>query len=197
MKKVVIVACLLLGLFLIGRVGILNGFHFTETNAIPGDVKIVRSYDIDGYGKAVLFEDKTLKTFGVVRLEKKFGFLYRYGGGTFGYWVEEGKPFQASGHANNKNFLVAVKTANNSNINFIALGNHMEEITPSDSYKLSLDDVKAHSDDYHLKEVTDNYVLFVLDEYTEDTWTIRAFDNEGNLIADELFGSDARYIDWE
>lgn len=34
-----------------------------------------------------------------------------------------------------------------------------------DTYKLSLDDVKANRDEYHLKEVTDNYVLFGLDEY--------------------------------
>ncbi len=71
----------------------------------------------------------------------------------------------------------------------------MDGIMPSDTYELSLDDVKANSGDYHLKEVTDNYVLFVLDEYSEDSWTISAFDNDGNLIADKLFGGDARYID--
>lgn len=48
-----------------------------------------------------------------------------------------------------------------------------------------------------MKEVVDHYVLFVLDEYTEDTWTIRAFDTEGDLVADKLFGGEARYIDLE
>ncbi|WP_147304236.1 hypothetical protein [Cohnella lupini] len=173
------------------------GLHFTATNAIPGDVKLVRSQDIGNYGKAVLFEDKTHDSFGVAKVEKKFGFLYRYDGGTYGYWVEEDKPFQATGIGDNNDFLVAVKTDKNSDIKFIALGNHMEGITPSDTYKLSLDDVKANRDEYHLKEVTDNYVLFVLNEYTEDSWTIRAFNKEGKLIADKLFGGEARYIDWD
>lgn len=191
MKKILIVFSLILGLFLIGS---LNGLHFNEINAIPGDIKKVRSANIGDHGKAVLFEDKTHKTFGVVRIEKKFGFLYRYDGGSYGYGIEEGKPFQASGIADNNSFLVALKIAKNSNIKYIALGNHMEGI---DTYELSLDDVKENIDDYHLKEVKDNYVLFVLDEYSEDTWTIRAFDNDGNLIADELGGGDARYIDWK
>jgi hypothetical protein len=194
LKRALIICCLLLGLVLFGS---LSGLHFNEANAIPGDVKKVRSYDINDYGKALLFEDKAYKTFGVAELEKKFGILYRYNGGSYGYSVEEGKPFQASGIADNNDFLVAIKTAKNSKIKYIALGNHMEEITPLDTYELSLDDVKTNSKDYHLKEVVDHYVLFVLDEYTEDTWTIRAFDNKGNLIADELFGGDARYIDWE
>ncbi|WP_186577924.1 hypothetical protein [Aquibacillus kalidii] len=47
-----------------------------------------------------------------------------------------------------------------------------------------------------MKQVKDNYVLFVADEYSMDTWTIRAFDTEGDLVADELFGGDPRYIDW-
>lgn len=123
--------------------------------------------------------------------------MYRFDGGSFGYWVEEGKPFQASGIGNSDNFLVAIKTAEDSNIKYIALGNHMGDITPSDTYELSLEDVKQNSEEYHLKEVEENYVLFVLDKYTQDNWTIRAFDKDGNLIADELPGADARYIGWK
>ena len=192
MKKKIIVVSLIFGLILIGS---MSGLHFNEINTIPGDVKKIRSANIGDYGKAVLFEDITHKTFGVAKTEKRFGFLYRYDGGTYGHGIEEGKPFQASGIADNNSFLVAIKIAKDSNIKYIALGNHMDGIMPSDTYELSLDDVKANSGDYHLKEVTDNYVLFVLDEYSEDSWTIRAFDNDGNLIADELFGGDARYID--
>lgn len=109
-------------------------------------------------------------------------------------WIEEGKPFHASGIGDNNSFLVAIKTAEDSNIKYIAIGNHIDEIMPSDTYELSLNDVKENSGDYHLKVVTDHYVLFVLEEYSEDTWTIRAFDNDGNLIADKLFVGDTRYI---
>lgn len=194
MKKVLFGIIVILSLFLIGS---LSGLHLKEINAVPGDVKMIRSSDIKGDAKAVLFEDKTHKSFGVAKIEKKFGFLYRYDGGSSGYTVEEGKPFQASGIGDVDAFLVAIKTAQNSNIKYIALGNHMESIMPSDQYELTLDDVRDNINEYHLKEVKNNYVLFVTDEYSEDTWTIRAFDKDGNLIADELFGGDARYIDWK
>ncbi|PAF33461.1 hypothetical protein [Paenibacillus sp. 7516] len=173
----------------------LEGLHFTETNAIPGDVEVVRSEEINDYGKAVLFEDNQDKTFGVTHLKKEFNVLYRYGGSTTGHWIEEGKPFEAAGIGDEKHFLVAIKTAKDSNIKYIALGNHMEDVLPTETYELSLENVKENPGDYHLKEVHDNYVLFVLDGYSADTWTIRAFSKEGNFIADKIFGGKARYID--
>jgi hypothetical protein len=194
MKKIFIGIFIILGLFLIG---ILSELHFKEINAVPGDVTLISSSDIGDYGKAVLFEEETHKTFGVARIEKSFGFLYRYAGGTWGNFLDEGTPFQAAGFGNNDDFLVAVKTPENTNIKYIALGNHMEGVIPTDKYELTLDDVKENIDEYYLKEVEDSYVLFVTDEYSEDTWTIRAFDKDGKLIADELFGGDARYIDWD
>ncbi|MFS0864877.1 hypothetical protein [Fredinandcohnia sp. 179-A 10B2 NHS] len=194
MKKALFVVLLILGIFLIGS---FSELHFKEINAVPGDVEMIRSSDIGDYAKAVLFEDKIHKTFGVAEIEKKFGLFYRYDGGTWGYTLEEGKPFQSSGIGDDDDFLVAIKTAKNSNIEYIALGNHMEEITPLDKYELTLEDVRENIGEYYLQEVTDNYVLFVTDEYSEDTWTIRAFDKAGKLVADELFGGDPRYIDWE
>jgi hypothetical protein len=145
-KSLVVVICSILGLFLIGS---LNGLHFSETKAIPGDVKKIRSLDIEGDGKAVLYENEVDKSFGIARIEKKFGFLYRYDGGSSGYWIEEGKPFEAGGIGDENGFIVAVKTPEDSHIKYIALGNHMEGITPSDTYELSLEDVKQNSDDYH------------------------------------------------
>ncbi|GKU78865.1 hypothetical protein [Paenibacillus sp. L3-i20] len=194
MKKVLIVIGIVIGVFLIGP---LSGFHLTEENAIPGDVKLLQSLDIDKYGTAVLYKDKTQGTFGVSKLNKKLGFLYQDGGGAYGYFVEEGKPFQAIGSGTNKDFIVAVITPANSMIKYVALGNDMTDVTTYDKYELSLDEVKANSQDYHLKEVTNNYVLFALaEQYSQDNWTIRAFDNDGKLIADKLFAMDERFIDW-
>lgn len=194
MKKILVIICLIIGFFYI------SGLHITETNAIPGEVKKIDSQIIDGFGKAVLYE-KANNSFGVAKIEKKFGFLYRYDGGTSDYSVEERKPFEAGGFGSSGNkigncFLVAVKTAKNSTIQYIAIGNHMKEITPSDTYELTLQNVKKNNKDYHLKEVKDHYVLFVLDQYNEDTWTIRAFDKNGKLVADKLAGGDARDINW-
>lgn len=195
MKKIIFFSCLLLlGIFCIG---VLGGLHFKEINAIPGDVNIVQSQDISDYGRAILFEDNRNQTFGIAELKKKFGILYRYAGGTSGSWIAEDKPFEATGVGDPNNFLVAVKTARESNIKYIALGNHLDDVSPSESYELTLEDVKANREEYELKEVINNYVLFVFDEYTEDTWTIRAFDEQGKLVADKLVGGKPRYIDWE
>ncbi|MEH7073637.1 hypothetical protein [Neobacillus drentensis] len=191
MKKSLAFLCMLLGLFLIGS---LNGYHFTSAKAIPGDVIKVRSLAIGEFGQAVLFEDRTNQSFGVAEIEKRYGFLYRYQGGSSGYSIEQGKPFQASGIGDRHAFLVAIKTADHSKIKYIVLGNHIEGITPSDHYELSLQDVKENRAAYHVKEVKDGYALFVLDDYTEDTWTIRAFDKDGKLIADKLLGAEPRYI---
>ena len=194
MKKVLLGVILILGLFLIGVLS-LSELHFKEINAVPGDVKMIHSSDIGNHAKAVLIEDNTYNMFGVAVL-RKFGFLYRYDGGAWENMVGEGEPFQANGYGNSDNFLVAIKTATDSNIEYIALGNHMEGVMPSDKYELTLDNVRENIDEYYLKEVKDNYVLFVTDEYSEDTWTIRAFDKYGNLVADKLYGGVARYIDW-
>lgn len=194
LKKYIIVVSVILVILLVSSS--LKGLHLSEVKAIPGNVKVVRTLEINGIGKAVLYEEKSDQSFGVAELERKFGFLYHYDGGTSGYWTEKGKPFQAVGVGENKYFIVAVKTADDSNIKYIAIGNHMEGITPTETYELTLDDVYANRDDYNLKEVTDNYALFVLDDYTEDTWTIRAFDQNGILIADKIYGGDERYVDW-
>ncbi len=194
MKKIIILICLISSVFIIGS---LNGLHFTESNAIPSEVKKIRSIDMEGYGKAVLYEDEIHESFGIAKLEKKLGLLYRYDGGTSDYWVEEGKPFQASGLGDENYFIVAIKTPEDSNIKYISIGNHLEGITPSDIYELSLEDVKQNSQEYHVQEVKDNYFFVVLEEYTQENWTIRAFNKDGNLIADELPGADARYIDWK
>lgn len=145
MKKILLIACLLiLGIFLIGALG---GLHFKETKAIPGDVKIVRSQEINDYGKAILFEDNGDKNFGIAKLKKEFRFLYRYDGGTVGHWIEEDKPFEAAGIGDPNDFLVAIKTARESNIKYIALGNHLKSASTSETYGITLEDVKKNSTD--------------------------------------------------
>ena len=192
MKKVLLGVMLVFGLVFIGKS---SELHVKEINAVPGDVEMIQSSDMGKYAKAVLLEDPTHNMFGVAIVEKKFGFLYRYDGGSWGNTVGEGEPFQATGYGNSDDFVVAIKTAANSGIDYIALGNHMEGGMPTDQYELTLDDVRENMDEYHLQEVKDHYVLFVTGEYSEDTWTIRAFDQDGNLIADKLYGGAARYID--
>lgn len=202
MKKNVLITCLLIILIVIGVLNTyFKGFHFSIVQALPSEIasdhiNIVGTEDISNFGIAVLFEDLYHKTYGMARIKEKFGFLYGYAGGTHGYRIEEDKPFQAMGIGNNDNFLVAVITAEHSNIAYIALGNHLLGNTSLQRYELSLDEVKANPEHYRLKEVAEHHALFVMDQYTEESWTVRAFDREGKLIADKLFAAEARYINW-
>lgn len=195
MKKYYIISGLIGGVVLLCW---LYGFRLTESGAMPGNSKIILSENTV-FGKAVLFQDTDNQSFGIGRLKRNLGFLYRYDGGSTGYLIEEDKPFQAAGTGRDEvedGFLVGVKTARDSNIKYIAIGNHLEGLTPTDTYHLTIDDVKKNSDNYHLAEVMNNFALFVLDEYSEQNWTIRAFDAEGKLIADHLPGFNIRYINW-
>lgn len=196
MKKIPIITIFtLLGITLV--VGVLNGFHFKPINTIPGDIRLVQSLDVGNDSKAILFEDNRNKTFGVAKVQNKYKVLYRYDGGTSGNVIEKGKPFEAAGIGDPDDFLVAIKTAPDSNIQYIAIGNHMEGVPPMEleTYNLSLKDVKANPKLYDLKEVTDHYVLFVFDQYTEDTWTIRAFDKNGTMVAIKPFPGQPRYVE--
>lgn len=177
--------------------GAVNGSHVNEINALPHDGRIVKSKKVHGYGQVVLFVDNQDQSFGIAKLEKKFGFLHRYGGSSYGSIVEEGKPFEATSLGDANRFAVGVVTTRESNIKYIAVGNHLKDVSSSQPYELSLEDVKAHPDKYQFEEIDDQYALFVLDEYTEENWTIRAFDQDGNIIADKIFGDEVRYMNKE
>ncbi|NIK78916.1 hypothetical protein FHS15_004062 [Paenibacillus castaneae] len=195
MKKGIALTVIVVGIVLFGWI---YGFRLTESGAIPGNVQILNSSKTV-YGKAVLFEDSVNDSFGVARLKQYLGFLYQYDGGSNGYSVAKDKPFQVTGYGSSETkqaFVVGVKTAVDSNIKYIAVGNHLEDLSRVEKYELTLDDVYKHKEKYQVAEVVNHYTLFVLDQYSEDNWTFRAFDANGKLIADQLFAAEARYIDW-
>lgn len=190
MKKLLMV---LLGGLIIATGGFI---WFNGTNAIPGNVKIILE-EQTVYGKAVLFEDTDNHSFGVARLEKYLGFFYQFDGCSYENYVEKDQPFKATGYgarAQKDSFAVAVKVAENSNIAYVTIGNYMSDVLPGEKYELSLDDVKANMEQYQLKAVVDGYVLFVTDEYTEDTWTVRGFDKDGKLVAHKRFAGEPSYL---
>jgi hypothetical protein len=179
----------------------LTGWDYDQTRYIPGKVKIVLSQDT-AFGKAILFEDINNGTFGVARVEQKWGFLYRYDGSSFGERVEEDKPFQATGISTGvgekkDRFVVGIKTAEDSKIKYIAIGGYVEGVSSWEPYSLTLEEARADSDKYRIQEIQNRYALFVFDDYSEDTWTVRAFDENGRLVAHKLFPGDERYVDWE
>jgi hypothetical protein len=183
-------------LIIIGAL-LLIGFRFTASSALPFGSNVIESIDTN-YGKAILYEEGNDHTFGLAKVNRSLGFLYHYSGGASDYSIEGNEPFQAGGHGNDEDdgFMVGVRTRD-PNIKYIVVGNHLENLTPSDTYNFNMETVEKYPDSYHIQEVVVNHAFFVLDEYSEETWTIRALDKDGNLVADKLFGTgEARYIDW-
>ncbi|WP_096155850.1 MULTISPECIES: hypothetical protein [Bacillus] len=190
-KSIVVTILIIIGtLFLVG-------FRFTASSALPNGTKPIESKETT-YGKAILYENVNNDTFGLAKMHRSIGFLYHYSGGNSGYTLEGDEPFQAAGFGSDEKdgFMIGVRTGN-PDIKYIVVGNHLEGLTPSEPYNFNMETVEKYPDSYHVKELVDNHAFFVLDEYSEATWTIRALDKDGNLIADKLFGTgEARYIDW-
>ena len=190
-KFIMIVVLIMIGVLL------LLGFRFTPYSALPTGTKAVISVDTI-YGKAILYEDINNNTFGLANIHRNIGFLYHYAGGTSDYYIEGNEPFEAAGIGRDEEdgFIVGVRIKD-PNIKYIVVGNNLEKLNRSDTYNFTMDTVLKYQDSYHVEKEVNNHALFVLDEYSEATWTIRALDKDGHLVAYKLFGEgEARYIDW-
>ena len=200
MKKYIIplVLVVLLGLIL------LSGYRFSPqqslsaTKIINGQQEEIILYQPTHYGQAVLFENKKDGTFGVAQLNRHLMVLWLYGGGTYGYNIENHQPFEAAGFGNSEKgkeqFIIGIKT-NDNDIEYIAIGKGPQIPSGLDEkYDLDLKKVKEMIEDYKVTKVEDNFALIVTDEYNEESWTIIAFNKDGNLIADKLFGAEPRTL---
>ncbi|MCM3618391.1 hypothetical protein M3936_12445 [Sutcliffiella horikoshii] len=169
------------------------GFRFTAASALPFGSEVIKTIDTD-YGKAVLYEDRNVDTFGIAHVNRTLGLLYYYGGGSTDYSVEEGEPFQAAGFGSKESFMVGVKT-NDPTLKYIVIGSHLDTPEEIEKDNFSLVTVNEHPESYTIQEVVGGYAFFVLDEYSEATWTIRALDEDRQLIGEKMFyEGQARYV---
>ncbi|RKD24558.1 hypothetical protein BEP19_09265 [Ammoniphilus oxalaticus] len=176
----------------------LTGYGFKPTHGNPQKGNIVRTLEMAD-GMAMLLEDPETHSFSVARVNQKLGFLYRFDGGSTN-WLKKEEPFQAAGIASGTvkkdRFILGIKIAEDAEIQHIAIGNSELGIPLYEPYSLTWHEVKEHPNQYETQKVVDGYAFFVFDDFTEDKWTIRGFDEQGKLVADKLSGADARYIDW-
>ncbi|HLN61685.1 MAG TPA: hypothetical protein VK464_09050 [Symbiobacteriaceae bacterium] len=136
-------------------------------------------------GAFLLFEDTERDSFGVAAADRVLGFLWRPAGGAYGYSLEPTRPLQAAGFAiqgpqGDSPFLVGVKVAPTS-IQYLALG--CAEPCPDRPDGLNLEAVRKQPKTYTVVPVSQQYAFFVADAMTTSTWTIWAFDAEGQLVA--------------
>ncbi|WP_273124289.1 hypothetical protein [Bacillus weihaiensis] len=188
MKRIITISILFILLLII-----LNVFrvHVNPASTIPGNIETIEMYNTS-FGKAILYEDKSTGTFGIAEVNKVLGFIFYYNEGINSYYIEDGKPFVAAGYGDtNKEFMVGVKVPKGTNIKYIALGNDPDR----KSTEITLEIAKQNKGIYQLKEVKGEYAVFKTDGYSENSWTIRGYDKNGKLVADKLFGEEAKFVD--
>lgn len=189
LKKLLMSLCIIL--FIFGAMKLMR-VSFYPTGTLGANMEGV-DVIYTTYGAAILYEDQTYGTFGISQVNKlsPFPIYYHYGGSD----AEIRMPFSATGYGPPEGeFVVAVKIPEASKIDYISIGNHLELGDPL-SDTLTLDDIRAHSNSYSVVKVAGEYVFVKTDGYSEKTWTIRAFDKDGKLIADKRFGSAPRSLD--
>lgn len=183
----------------------LSGVRITASGTLPHGTKLIESVNTT-YGKAFLYEDKNAPVFGIASAHRVLGVFYYNYSRTNGYLPEDDVPFEVIGLEVNEggssqgedSFTVGVM-AIDSDIRYIVIGNHFDEeeahyLAP---YEFNMETIEAHTDGYIVKEIDSGYALFTFDRFSEKTWTIRALDKDGNLMADKLFwNGESRYIDW-
>lgn len=106
--------------------------------------------------------------------------------------IECNQPFKALGFWTDGEFIIGIKVQDE-DIAYFSVGKG-PQISLDSKYNLTLDEVRGMKDIYTVSEVVNKYAFFILDDYSESNWTITAFDQEGNLIADKLFGAEERLI---
>lgn len=195
------------GLIVVGLVwgvGVLYGVHFTDVGAVASSqlasdqVRIVMEQPA-WFGKAVLFEDPARGTFGTTHLKRSLFMFWQLGGGSYGYRLEPGKPFQATGYSSRidqerYHTVVAVKV--DPQIKYVAVGSEDPDFeSPQRVYDLTLERARSLPAFYKVQPVDNGYALFTFDEIAEASmFTFRAFDADGKLVADELFGYSVRWL---
>lgn len=88
--------------------------------------------------------------------------------------------------------VIGVKTTD-PHIKYVAVGSEFER-NPATPYNLTLDGVLNKLETHKVTQLSNGYGTLVCDTYNENNYTFSAFDRDGNLIADKIFGADARYI---
>ncbi|WP_456278819.1 hypothetical protein [Bacillus sp. AK128] len=194
MKKILFSVVVIFSLYLLVP---LHDYHVELIHAIPyNDVRIVRSIELEEGSNVVLFEDKTTRSFGIVKIETKFGFLYKWDFGIADSRVDEGEPFHASGLVAGDELILAVKTAQHSRIVNIVLSPDSGIEGRINEYELSLAESKPEHENYK-QEIKNGYALYVLNgqDLIMGSATITAFDQKGHLVVKESIGGDVDFID--
>ncbi|MTI67226.1 MAG: hypothetical protein FH753_11610 [Firmicutes bacterium] len=143
----------------------------------------------------VVYEIEDSDIFGTANIKKyMFGLFKNYkGGASYLDEANKHKPFKVVGSIRDNKYYMGVKVYD-PKIKYIAFGSNKETYKPKEVYNLNIDYIKDNLDSFTLKKVNDGYVSFVGNEYTKEKYTVRAFNENGNVIADSYYDYGERYI---
>ncbi|MTI70707.1 MAG: hypothetical protein FH751_10715 [Firmicutes bacterium] len=190
---VIIVAYLTLIGFRLTLKGALNtgiNYNYKEDKK----VKIVSKEELDDE-YFVVYEIEDSDIFKTANIKKYiFGLFKNYKGGAT-YLDEENKhkPFKVIGRIRDNKYYMGVKVYD-PKIKYIAFGSNKETYKPKEVYNLNIDYIRDNLDSFTLKKINNGYVSFAGNEYTKEKYTVRAFSENGNVIADSYYDYGERYI---
>lgn len=173
--------------------------HFSLKKAalIEGSDKIILTYEREDNRVVVLYEYDVVAEVGEEKtgsgcaiIEKKFGILYKFEQSTSGINIHNGSPFvyDSCGRLNHKKDIFAIKTANDSQIKYIAIG----DLSKHEQFSLS--EARANPKDFIVVEVKQNYALWEATASNGTEIIVRGFDSKGNLVAEQRDGQIAKYM---
>lgn len=184
----------------------LSDYRFTQESAIkvsdemPGEVNILSSLNSkDSY--YVIYKYKNYPNYiGVSVLRRGLsGLAWRNEQVLGAFAVEEGKPLKTGCTLDEEKYFMIVRV-DDPKIKYISIGTTEEDYDISmndyeNRKKVSLDEVKNHPEVYQYSQIADGYAAFIGNDFTQAKYTVRAFDENGKLVADEFYGGGERYIE--
>lgn len=184
----------------------LSGFRFTQESAIkvidkmPGEIKILSS--LKSYDRTyVMYSYKNYPNYIGASMLKTglIGLAWRNEQALGAFTVEKGKPFKTGCTWDEKNYFMLIRVGD-PRIKYVSIGTTQEDYMKSindynNRKKVTLDEIKSNPEIYQYSQITNGYVAFIGQSFTQAKYTVRAFDEKGKLIADEFYGGGERYIE--
>lgn len=197
-----IVICLLVFCYFI-----VMGFRFTKESAIKvidkmqGEINILSILKSEGKIYAIYGYSKYPNYIGASQLKKGLlGLMWRNERPLSYIDFKEGMPFKTGCNIDeSKRYFMLIKVID-PRIKYISIGTTEEDYSKSmndyeNRKKVSLDEAKKYPDIYQYEQISKGYAVFIGDNFNQAKYTVRAFDENGKLIADEFYGGGVRYIE--
>jgi hypothetical protein len=196
---------LVIGLLILSSFG-LAGFRFTQEGAVKAankkydGIKILSTLKTQKGTYAIYSFNNPPGTVGASLLTSGvLGLAWRHERTVPPPTVWQGKPFATGWIWDEEECFLIIK-AGDSRIRYISIGTTEEDYSKAmidydNRKKVKLDEIKRNPEIYQYSQSNNGYAAFIIKNFITSKYVVRAFDENGKLIADEFYGGDIRYIE--